>query len=125
MARARDLRLWALAVLAVGLLAAGAGHAEGAAAAAGASVPRPAAAVLSTTADIAVLPGRAVEEIRSGGSAGPSRVLVLGVVLTSLLGLPALARPRPLPAGRGAEPLHIRRHAIALRAPPAPVRRLP
>lgn len=117
MTRPRDVRHWGLAVFALGLLAAGAGLTGGAPAPVPAGVPQPAAAVLSPTTDVAVLPGRLVDEVRAAASA-PSRAVVLGALLGSVLGLPALLRRTSPPAGRGPRPLRTRRYAIALRAPP-------
>ena len=122
MARTRDIRLWGLAVFALCLLGVGGGLAAGSAESVFEGRPQPAVAFLSATADVAVLPARAVDEIRSTGSTAPSRVVVLGAVLTTLLGLPARPRRHALVAGHGPAPLHSRRHTIALRAPPAPVR---
>jgi hypothetical protein len=117
-AHPRDLRHWGLAVFALGLLAAGAGLTGGDPARVSEGVPQPAVAVLSPTADVAVLPGRPVDEVRSAASGTPSRAVVLAALLVSVLGLPALLRRNSPPAGRGRRPLHSRRHAIALRAPP-------
>ena len=124
MARPRDFRHWGLAVFALGLLAAGAGLSGGSPARVSEGLPQPAVAVLSPTADVAVLPGRPVDEVRSAASGAPSRAVVLGALLASVLGLPALLRRTSPPAGRGPRPLRTRRYAIALRAPPLPVRRL-
>lgn len=118
MARTRDLRLRGLAVLAVGLLAAGGGLAGRPAGDGPPGQAHPAEAALSATVEVAVLPGRAVDEIRAAASAVPSRLVVLGAVLTSLLALPALLRRTAPQAGPGREPLRSRRHCIALRAPP-------
>ena len=120
MARPRDLRLWGLAVFAICLLAAGGGLTGGTPARVSEGIPQPAVAVLSPAADVAVLPGRPVDEIRSAASAAPSRAVVLGALLASVLGLPALLRRISPPAGRGRRPLRTRRYAIALRAPPLP-----
>jgi hypothetical protein len=119
-ARPRELRFRGLVVVALSLLAAGGGLTGGAPAPALERAPRPAPAVLSTSTDVAVLPARVVDEVRSAASAGPSRVVVLGAVLASLLGLPALVRRRSPLTGPGRRPLHARRYAIALRAPPLP-----
>ena len=122
MARTRALRLWGLALFAMCLLAVGGGLVGESSDSVSEGLPRPAVAVLSATADVAVLPARAVDEIRSGRSAAPSRILMLGTVFTALLGLPALRRGHARLAGDGRAPVHSRRHTIALRAPPAPVR---
>ncbi|HEX2046477.1 MAG TPA: hypothetical protein VHF27_01855 [Acidimicrobiales bacterium] len=118
MARPSDLRPWGLALVALCLLAAGGGLTGGAPDRPPEGAPEPAVAVLSAAADVAVLPARLVDDVRSAASAGPSRVVVLGAVLASLLGLPALVRGGAPPAGRGRRALRTRRHAIALRAPP-------
>ena len=118
MARSRDLRHWGLAVFALCLLAAGAGLTGGTAARISEGVPQPAVAILSPTADVAVLPARMADEVRSAASSAPSRAVVLGALLASALGLPALLRRTSPPDGRGRRPLRSRRYAIALRAPP-------
>lgn len=118
MARPRDLRLWGLALVALCLVTAGGGLTGGAGTRVSEGTPPPAVAVLSSSVDVAVLPARLVADVRTAASAGPSRVVVLGAVLTSLLGLPALLRRTSPPAGGGRRPLRTRRYAIALRAPP-------
>ena len=118
MARTRDLRLRGLAVLAVWLLAAGGGLAGRSTDDPSSGPPQPAVAALSATVDVAVLPARVVDEIRGSGATTPSRILVAGAVLASLAGLPALLGRTAPDAGRGRQPLRIRRHSIALRAPP-------
>jgi hypothetical protein len=117
-ARSRDLRLWRLGLVALCLLTAGGGLTPGAPARVGEGAPQPAVAVLSPSVDVAVLPARLVDEVRSAASANPSRLIVLGAVLASLLVLPALVRLMSPPAGKGRRPLRTRRYAIALRAPP-------
>ena len=118
MACPRDLRLWGLVVFALCLLAAGGGLTGGSPGGTSEGVPQPAVAVLSPTADVAVLPARMADEVRSAASAAPSRALVLGAVLASVLGLPALLRRSSPPSGRGRRALRTRRNAIPLRAPP-------
>ena len=122
MARRRSLRPWGLALIAVCVVVAGDGSSEGAGSTARAAQPRPVAAVLSATADVAVLPARVVDEVRSAGAAAPSQVVALGAVLTALLGLPGLSRRTAPAVGHGRPPIRSRRHSIALRAPPTPVR---
>ena len=81
--------------------------------------PAPAAvAILSQTADAAVLPARIADDVRAAGQAAPLRALVLAAVLAVLLGLPAVLRRRASAAGSESHPLRARRHTIALRAPP-------
>ena len=118
MARPRDLRLWGPGVFALCLLAAGGGLTGESPAWASEGVPQPAVAVLSPTADVAVLPARLVDDVRSAASAAPSRAVVPGAVLASVLGLPALLRRSSPPSGPGRRALRTRRYAIALRAPP-------
>lgn len=118
MARSRNLRLWALALWAVCLLAASTAHLGGLRDEAAPRTPPAAVAVLPQTPDAAVLPARIAGDARAAGQAAPLRVLVLAAVLAVLVGLPAVLRRRVSAAGHHARPLRARRHTIALRAPP-------
>jgi hypothetical protein len=117
-ARSRNLRLWAVAVWALCLLAATAGRPGGS------GHPEPhrtspaAVGALSAAADAAVLPPRVADELRVASSGAPLRVIVLAAVLALLVALPAVLR-RTSNAGQPEEqPLRSRRHVISLRAPP-------
>ena len=118
MSRTRDLRLLGLALCGLALVAAGAGLAGGPAPSLYGGLAQRAAAVPSPSVDAAVLPARVVDEVRSARSAAPSRVLVPGAVLASLVGLPALVGRTSPAAGSRRPDVRTRRHAIALRAPP-------
>ena len=118
MARSRNLRLWALALCGVCLLAVTTAHLAGPGDAAAPRTPPAAVGVVSQTPDAAVLPARIADDVRAAGQAAPLRILVLAAVLAVLVGLPAVLRRRTSAAGHDAQPLRARRHTIALRAPP-------
>ena len=81
--------------------------------------PPPAAVgVLSATADPAVVPPLAADELRVAATGGPLRLLVLLAALAGLVRLPAVLRRRLVETGLASKPLRSRRYAIALRAPP-------
>lgn len=117
MARARNLRLWGIALWAVCLLAPATVH-LGAATATQATEAPAAVGLASHASDTAILPARAAGEVRAAGQTAPLRVVVLAAVLALLVGLPAALRRRDDAAGHDSEPLRTRRHTIALRAPP-------
>ena len=118
MARSRYLRLWAVALWAMCLVGAGAGHAMGDGEAAAGGAPLSAISVLQPADDPAVLPARAAEELRSATQLGPLRTLLVVGMLAALVGLSASPWRRSL-RPEGCRPaLLARRHAIRLRAPP-------
>jgi hypothetical protein len=117
-AKARTIRLCAVAVWAVCLLAATNTHLGDPRHHAVAGTPPAAVGVVSQTPDAAVLPARIAEEVRAAGQAAPLRVLVIVAVLALLVGLPAAVRRRASAGGHDSQPLRARRHTIALRAPP-------
>ena len=120
MARSPHLRLWAVALWAMCLVGAGAGHAYGGDQPASGETPFAAISVLHPSADPAVLPARAAEELRTATQLVPLRTLLVGGMLAALVGLLAAVWQRSLrPEGGGRAPL-ARRHAIRLRAPPRP-----
>lgn len=118
MARLRTLRVWTLGLLALGLMAAGAGHISGAADAVSASTPPAAVGILAPAVDVAVLPARIGDEIRVSTQVSKSRILLWVAVLAVLVGLPAVLRRRAALAGTDHRRLRARRHSVSLRAPP-------
>ena len=118
MAPSRNLRLRALALWGVCLLATTTAHLAGPRHEAVPQPPPAAVGLLSQTPDAAVLPARIADDVRAAGHAAPLRILVLAAVLALLVGLPAVLRRRISAGGHDAQPLRARRHAIALRAPP-------
>lgn len=118
MARAQTVRVWTLALWALCLLAASAGHLSGPGDAVYRSAAPAAVGILSPAADAAVLPVKLADEVRVSAQLSTSRLLVLVAVLAVLVGLPAVMRRRAEVAGRDDERLRARRHAIVLRAPP-------
>jgi hypothetical protein len=73
---------------------------------------------LSAAADPAVLPAKVTDDVRAATSHTPLRGLVLAALLTAAVALPAAFRRRASAFRRDQRPLHSRRSAIALRAPP-------
>ena len=120
MAHARNFRPWALAVIALCIVAGAGGVSGGSPTNVPERPPDEAAALLSPIADVAVLPARPVDEVRVATSSGPSRVVVLSAILAALCGVSMLILAAPS-FGRGRGPLRARRYAIALRAPPGPL----
>ena len=118
MTRARDLRLWTVALWGVCLLAATTAHLAGPGGDARPEAPPAAVGVVAQTAGAAVLPARIADEVRAAGQAAPLRVYVMAAVLAVLVGLPAVLRRRTSVGDHGSQPLRARRHTIALRAPP-------
>ena len=112
-ARVSTLALWALC-----LLAATAGHVTGRHDAVPHGASAVAVGVLSPAADAAVLPAKVSDEVRVSAQLSTSRLLVLVAVLAVVVGLPAATRRRAVFAGSDDRRLRARRHAIALRAPP-------
>lgn len=118
MARSRTVGVWALALLALCLVAATAGDVSGPGDAVSGHATSPAVGILAPAPDVAVLPAKVADEIRVSAHFSTSRALVLIAVLALLIALPALMRQRAAVAGRDHQRLRTRRHAIALRAPP-------
>lgn len=118
MDRSHNLRLRALALFGLCLLAATTAHLASPRDQAVPQGPPAAVGVLSQTPDAAVLPARIADDVRAAGQAAPLRLLVLAAVLAVLVGLPAVLRRRISTGGHDAQPLRARRHTIALRAPP-------
>lgn len=118
MARSQTARVWTLAVSALCLLAAAAGHLSGPGDALSRTTAPVAVGILSSAPDAAVLPARISEEVRVNAQISTSRLLVLVAALAVLVGLPAAMCHRATVAGRDDKRLRARRHAIALRAPP-------
>jgi hypothetical protein len=116
--RARSFRLWTVALWALCLLAATGSLTESSHPAAAALGSRAAVGVLSAAADPAVLPAKAVDEIRVAAQSAPLRILVPAAVVAMLVGLLAALRRRSPATGPMPRPLRARLHAIALRAPP-------
>lgn len=118
MARSRTVGVWALALWALCLVAATAGHISGPRDAVSSHATSPVEAILAPVADVAVLPAKVADEIRVSAHFSTSRVLVPMAVLALLIAPPALMRRRAAGAERDHQRLRTRRHAIALRAPP-------
>ena len=118
MARSRTVGVWMLALWAVCLVAATAGHISGPRDAVSSHANSPAVGILAPAADAAVLPAKVADEIRVSAHFSTSRAFVVMAVLGLLIALPALMRHRAAVAGRDHQRLRTRRHAIALRAPP-------
>ena len=119
MARAARSRAWALALWAVCLVAAGAGHLVGPA---GSAVPTDSSGasigMLAPVTGAAVLPAIVAEEAPAATHGAPARLFFPLALLGALVTVAAGARWRPAAGGRTSRPLRARRHAIALRAPP-------
>lgn len=118
MARSRTVGIWALALWALCLVAATAGHVSGPREAVASHATSPAVGILVPTADAAVLPAKTGDEIRVSAHFSASRPLVLMAVVGLLIALPALMRRGAAVAAGDHQRLRTRRHAIALRAPP-------
>ncbi len=119
MAGSRINRRWTFALWALCLLAATAGHLTGAGPTGPADTATPAAVgVLSASADPAVLPARVGDDVRAATHNAPLRGLLLAALLGTVVALPAALRRRASAFRPDHRPLHARRHAIALRAPP-------
>ena len=116
MTRSRTVGVRTLALWALCLVAATAGHVSRDAVSSHATSP--AVGILAPAADVAVLPAKLADDIRVSAHFSTSRALVLVAVLALLIALPAVMRRRAAVAGRDKQRLRIRRHAIALRAPP-------
>lgn len=118
MARSHTLRLGAVALWAMCLVAAAADPSGGP----GDRLPdRPspvAVASMSTEPEAAMLPPRTADELRVSTSGTPLRVLVLAAVLALLVALPPVRRQTSTLTGRDEHPLRSHRYAISLRAPP-------
>ena len=119
MFRPRLLRLCAVALWAVCLAGIGAGQRTDARTPAAAHAPLAGVSALQPTADSAVLPARAFEELRAATQPAPLRILLVLGVLAGLAGLLTNLLRRSLHADRGRRPLLARRHSISLRAPPS------
>ena len=118
MARSRTVGVWALALWALCLVAATAGHVSGPRDAVSGHATSPAVGILAAAADGAVLPAKVADDIRVNAHFSASRTLALTAVPALLIALPALMRRRAAVAGQDHQRLRARRHAIALRAPP-------
>ncbi|MGI8810510.1 MAG: hypothetical protein ACR2KK_22200 [Acidimicrobiales bacterium] len=112
------LHVWTLLLWVACLLAATAGHLSGPPDAVSEGATPAAVGVLSAAADAAVLPARLGDDVRVSAQLSTSRFLMLGAALAVLVGLPAVLRRRTAVAGRDDKRLRVRRHVIALRAPP-------
>ena len=118
MTRSRNLRLWALALWGLCLIAATTAHGAAPGEEAVRAPHSATVGVLSQLPGSAVLPARIADDVRAAGQAAPLRILVLAAVLAALVGLPATLRRRTSAGGHDARPLRARRYTIALRAPP-------
>ena len=118
MARSPSLRLWAVALWAMCLVGAGAGHTSGGAQVGAGGDPLAAISVLQPAADPAVLPARAAEELRTAAQLVPLRTLLVVGLLAAIVGLFAAVRQGSLRPEGCRRALLARRHAIRLRAPP-------
>jgi hypothetical protein len=107
-----------LALWGVCLLAATGGHLASPRHALPASEMPAAIGMLTSAPDPAVIPARVADEVRAASQGAPLRLMVLAAVLATLVGLPAAHRWRTSFIGRDHQPLRVRRHTIALRAPP-------
>jgi hypothetical protein len=110
--------MWAFGVWALCLVAGTAGHIGHDRTASGRHAPLAAAAILDPAGDHAVLPARVAGEVRVADHAGPARGLMVAAILAMLVGGSAAIRGRGAPGGTEVRNLRIRRHDIALRAPP-------
>ena len=118
MARSRILGVWTLGLVALCLIAAGAGHLSPSSDSVSAASPPSAVGIMSPATDAAVLPAKVADELRVGTHLSTSRMLVWGAVLAVLVGLPAVVRRRAAVSGSDHRRLRARRHTISLRAPP-------
>jgi hypothetical protein len=108
------IALWALCVL-----AATAGHAGGTGrTAVSHRLPPAATGILSPAADPAVLPARITDDVRAATQGGGLRALAIAAVFAALVGVPATRRCGASAEGHQQRPLRTRRHSIVLRAPP-------
>ena len=112
------LRVWTVGLLALCLVAAGAGHLSASSDSVSADGPPTAVGIMSPAADAAVLPAKVADEIRVSTHLSSARMLVWIAVLAVLVGLSAVVRRRAAVAGSDHRRLRARRHAISLRAPP-------
>ena len=110
--------MWTFALWTLCLVVVSAGLMSGPGDAVSSHASSPAVGILAAAADVAVLPATTGDEIRISAHFSTSRALVPMAVLGLLIGLPAVMRRRAAVAGRDHQRLRIRRHAIALRAPP-------
>ena len=109
--------MWTLGLLALCLMAAGAGHLSASSDSVSAASPPSAVGIMSPAADAAVLPAKVADEIRVS-TLSTARMLVWVAVLALLVGLPAVVRRRAAVSGSDHRRLRARRHTISLRAPP-------
>ena len=110
--------MWTLGLLALCLMAAGAGHVSGPSDSVSATASPSAVGIMSPATDAAVLPAKVADELRVGTHFSTARMLVWVAVLAVLAGLPAVVRRRAAVAGTDHRRLRARRHTISLRAPP-------
>ncbi len=110
--------MWTLGLLALCLLAAGAGHLSGPSDAVSATTSPSAVGIMSPAADAAVLPAKVADEIRVSKHVSSARMLIWIAVLAVPVGLAAGVRRRAAVTGSDHRRLRARRHAISLRAPP-------
>ena len=105
-------------MLALCLMAAGAGHLSAGSDSFSGNGSPTAVGVMSPATDAATLPARVADELRGGTHFSTTRMLVWVAVLAVLVGLPAIVRLRAAVAGSDHRRLQARRHIISLRAPP-------
>ena len=87
--------MWTIALWALCVLAATAGHAAGTGHVAGwQRLPPAAAGIVAPAAEPAVLPARVADEVRAATHSSALRLLVIAAVLAALAGAPAALRCR-------------------------------
>ena len=114
----RSFRSWTVALWALWVVAGTGGLAQSRDQAPSAGAAPAAVGVLSPAADAAVLPARVAHEVRVAAQGSPVRTMLVAAIVAVLIGLPSVLRRRATATASTHRPLRVRRHAIALRAPP-------
>jgi hypothetical protein len=116
--RPRPLRLWAVALWALCVVAATGSVARNQAPAFSPGTAHATVATSAAGSDPAVLPAKVVDEVGSPAHTTPLRMPLMAAVVAGLAGVAAVVRSRGSTEDSRHRPLRARRHTIAVRAPP-------